>query len=174
MIKKTKIMPLALLLMIIGGISFVGSLLAGHPDIAWRAYLVNFLLFSAIAQGAVLFSAMMNTVGARWSGRLANLAEAFAAFFPISFVLFLGLFFGRNEVFPWLHHDLHGKEGWLNIPFLFTRDVIGFLILYGIGFGYLYYALWFKIGGSDSAKGLNRIVADWWARRTPDRPYRDQ
>ena len=155
----------------VGVIAFIWPLLRGEPQTAWQAYLVNFLLFSAIAQGALVFSAMMNTVRARWSRRLEGLAEAFAAFFPISFVLLLGLFFGREYVFPWLHHDLHGKEVWLNLPFLFSRDAAGLLILYGLGFAYLYYTLWFKLdnGGGDEAGGrLKAGLFSMWQRGGAD------
>ena len=166
--RKTKIFHIAAALMVIGLLAFVWPLVTGHPETAWQAYLVNFLLFSAIAQGALLFSAMMNTVQARWSRRFANIAEAFSAFFPISFILFLGLFFGRAYVFPWLHHDLHGKEVWLNIPFLFSRDIIALFVLYGLGFIYLYYALWFKIRPDTSASALKNRLSRWWQKRRPD------
>ncbi len=62
-----------------------------------------------------------------------GVSESFAAFFPVSFVLFLLLFLGRDHVFPWLGMNLHGKEVWLNLPFLFSRDFIGISILYGLG-----------------------------------------
>ncbi len=166
--RKTKIFHIAAALMIIGLLAFAWPLVTGHPETAWQAYLVNFLLFSAIAQGALLFSAMMNTVQARWSRRFANIAEAFSAFFPISFILFLGLFLGREYVFPWLHHDLHGKEVWLNIPFLFSRDVVALFILYGLGFIYLYYALWFKIRPDTSGSALKNRLSRWWQKRRPD------
>ncbi len=166
--RKTKIFHIAAALMIIGLLAFAWPLVTGHPETAWQAYLVNFLLFSAIAQGAVLFSAMMNTVQARWSRRFANIAEAFSAFFPISFILFLGLFFGREYVFPWLHHDLHGKEVWLNVPFLFSRDMVALFILYGLGFIYLYYALWFKIRPDTSGSALKNRLSRWWQKRRPD------
>jgi hypothetical protein len=129
----------------VGLMTFIYGLSGPHPQRAWQAYLINFLLWSAIAQGAVLFSAVMHMTKARWSGPLASLAESFTAFFPLSLILFLLLFFGRSHVFPWLHEDLHGKEGWLNIPFLFTRDCIGLLILYLLGFGYLFNAMQLKI-----------------------------
>lgn len=116
--------------------AFVAALLGDHPENAWRAYMLNFLLWSAMAQGAVAFSAVTHVTRARWSKSLSSLAESFSAFFPVSFVLFLVLFLGKNDVFPWLHEDLHGKEAWLNLPFLFTRDAAGLLILYGFGFLY--------------------------------------
>ena len=165
---KTKIMRVAAGMMVVGLLAFAWPLVTGHPQTAWQAYLVNFLLFSAIAQGAVLFSAMMNTVQAKWSWRLANVAEAFSAFFPVSFILFLGLFLGGAYVFPWLHHDLHGKEVWLNLPFLFARDIIGLFILYGLGFIYLYYALWFKLGSDAAGSALKIRLVSRWQRIRPD------
>jgi len=165
----SKTLRIAFGLMIIGLLAFVWSLALGEPAVAWRAYLVNFLLFSAIAQGAVLFSAMTNTVQATWSLRLAPLAEAFSSFFPVSFVLFLGLFLGGEHVFPWLEADLHhGKAFWLDLRFLFTRDLIGFLLLYGLGFAYLYYALWFRLGTISSTTGLRATMARIWQGKHPD------
>jgi Ni/Fe-hydrogenase subunit HybB-like protein len=67
-------------------------------------------------------------------------------------VLFLLLFTGKAFVFPWLGGDLHGKEGWLTIPFLFTRDVAGLLILYGLGFAYLRHGLMLKRSQGDDAE----------------------
>ena len=145
-------------LVVIGFGTFFYNIAGGHPERAWQAYLINFLLWSAIAQGGMLFSTIMTTTRARWSGPLSGLSAAFAGFFPVSFVLFLGLFLGSSYVFPWSHgHDLHGKEIWLNVPFLFTRNFFGLLILYGLGFVYLFYALQLKIGsagGSGIVRGL--------------------
>ena len=123
---------------------------------AWQIYLVNFLFWSAVAQGGLLFSMVMHITKARWSRALENLSEAFVAFFPISFILFLILFLGREHLFPWLHQDLHGKEVWLNLPFLFTRDLVGLLILYGAGFAYCHYAVKSKI--QSEGGGLIRSV----------------
>ncbi len=147
-------------LVVVGFGAFVFNIASGHPERAWQAYLINFLLWSAIAQGGLLFSTIMTTTRARWSGPLSGVSAAFAGFFPISFILFLGLFLGARYVFPWSHgHDLHGKEIWLNLPFLFTRDCIGLLMLYGLGFVYLFYALQLKIEPTD-ASGFMRSVFD--------------
>lgn len=148
----------------VGLMTFIYGLSGPHPQRAWQAYLINFLLWSAIAQGAVLFSAVMHMTKARWSGPLASLAESFTAFFPLSLILFLLLFFGRSHVFPWLHEDLHGKEGWLNIPFLFTRDCIGLLILYLLGFGYLFNAMQLKIDPNRPAGRLRQSIYSAWNR----------
>ena len=79
-------------LVIVGLSAFIYGIIGDHPEKAWQAYLINFLLWSAIAQGAVLFSAVMHVTRARWSGPLSALSESFAAFFPFSFVLVLILF----------------------------------------------------------------------------------
>jgi hypothetical protein len=164
----TWITVVALVSVVIGGGIFTVQMTAGLAAKAWQAYLINFLLFAAIAHGAVLFSTLMHAANATWSGPLADLAEAFSAFFPVSFLLFIVLYWGQDHVFPWLHHDLHGKEAWLNLPFLFSRDAAGLLILYGCGFAYLYHALFFKLrqrgaGGKFAAALLRR-----WQKKPPD------
>ncbi|MCF8105384.1 MAG: hypothetical protein K9K64_07875 [Desulfohalobiaceae bacterium] len=145
-------------LVVAGGIAFLAGLLGANPERMWLAYLINFLLWSGIAQGAVLFSAVMHLVKARWSGPLSGLAESFAGFFPLSFILFLLLFFGRTHVFPWLGQDLHGKEVWLNIPFLAARDGLGLFVLYTAGFIYLFYALQTRLDQERPPSGLRRLL----------------
>jgi hypothetical protein len=167
-LKNKPLFLICLSLVIIGFGTFIFGLLGQHPERAWQAYLINFLLWSAIAQGGLLFSAIMHTVKAKWSGPLSNLAESFTAFFPISFILFLILFLGKNHIFPWLHQDLHGKEIWLNIPFLFSRDFIGLLILYGLGFAYIYHALWLKLDRSISHGRIRTLLYKRWDRSIPD------
>ncbi len=129
------------ILVVVGFGTFLLQLGGDHPERAWQAYLLNFLLWSAIAQGALLFSVVMHLANARWSQPVQNLAESFIAFFPISLILFLVLFLGKEYLFPWLHEDLHGKEAWLNIPFLFSRDLVGLVLLYGLGLVYFFYGL---------------------------------
>ncbi len=155
-------------MVVIGLISFVYGLNGQHPEKAWQAYLINFLLWSGIAQGAVLFSTVMHMTKARWSGPLSGLSESFTAFFPLSFILYLILFLGKTHIFPWMHEDLHGKEIWLNIPFLFTRDCIGLLILYILGFGYLYNALQLKIDPNQRQGKFRKSIADAWQRNNRD------
>ncbi|MEJ2041309.1 MAG: hypothetical protein P8X55_20625 [Desulfosarcinaceae bacterium] len=170
---KLRKRPLAIIIFIslmvaVGVGTFAVQVAIGDADKAWQAYLINFLLFSAIAHGALLFSTLMQAVHARWGGVLADLAEAFSAFFPVSFFLFLGLFWGKAHVFPWLLEDLHGKEAWLNLPFLFGRDVFALLLLYGLGFAYLYHTLWFKIRERGATGSLALWLRGRWQRSRPD------
>ena len=152
-------------LVVLGAVAFLSGLFSHHPEKAWQAYLINFLLWSAIAQGALLFSAVMHMTNARWSGPLSGLSESFASFFPLSFVLFLILFIGKNHIFPWIHEDLHGKEVWLNVPFLFARDGIGLLVLYLIGFGYLSHALQLKLGSHEPEGKIRQAIFRVWQQK---------
>ena len=139
------------------GAFLVGSV-GGEPARAWQAFMINFLLWSAVAQGAVLFSAVTRVTRARWSGPLEGLSESFAGFFPLSLALFLLLLAGRTHVFPWLHHDLHGKEAWLNLPFLFARDGLGMLALYACGWAVARCDLQLRTAGGPPTAGLRRLV----------------
>jgi len=172
----TTIQAIFAVCLIVGTVAFFVGLAGDHPEKAWQAYLVNFLLWSGIATGGVLFSAIMHVTKATWSGRMAGIAESFAAFFPVSFVLFLILFLGKSYVFPWLHHDLHGKDVWLNIPFLFTRNFVGLLILYGVGFAYLYNSLQLKYGAGQGPSGKLRqnLYHRWQDRGIPPELIRER
>jgi Ni/Fe-hydrogenase subunit HybB-like protein len=154
-----------LVLILVGLGAFLVGLSGGHPERTWQTYLINFLLWSGIAQGALVFSAVMHITNARWSGPFAGVADAFAAFFPLSFGLYLVLFLGKSHIFPWLHQDLGGKEVWLNIPFLFTRDGIGLLLLYGCGIVYIYYDMQFRVVQKESADRMRRFIFRRWNRR---------
>ena len=155
-------------MIVVGLAAFVVGIGGRHPARAWQTYLINFLLWSAIAQGAVVFSAVTYITKARWSGPLAGLAESFAIFFPVSFILFLLLFLGQSHIFPWVDADLHGKEVWLNVPFLFTRDCFGLLILYGLGLVYLYNALRLKFDSRQSEGWLRAFLQKRWSREAQD------
>ena len=93
--KTWPIRKVFLALVTVGAVTFLVQLFTRHPERAWQAYFINFLLWSAIAQGGLLFSVVMHVTKARWSGPLASIAESFTAFFPISFLLFLGLYLGK-------------------------------------------------------------------------------
>ena len=167
--QKWRVKKILWVLIGVGAIGFGVQLLGGRPERAWQAYLINFLVFSAMAQGGLLFSAIMHLTRARWSGPLSNLAESFTAFFPISFGLFLLLLPAKEKLFPWMHMDLHGKEVWLNLPFLFARDAAGLLLLYALGFAYLYHALWFKLEKEHPrGGGIRLFLHNRWLRSNLD------
>jgi hypothetical protein len=129
-------------LLAIGGVvCFVVGVLGKDPLRAWQAYLVNFLFWTGLSFGAVLFVAVLNITGARWGRPLKRLGEAFGVFLPVVFVFFLLLYFGRFELFPWIRDPVPGREMWLNAPFLFIRNGIGILLLSAIAVAMILYSL---------------------------------
>ena len=56
----------AIALTVIGALGLVAALLV-DPTRAWRAYLVNWLFFMGIAQGAVLLCAVVSITKGLWS-----------------------------------------------------------------------------------------------------------
>ena len=161
-LQKTLRFWVVIAFVLIGFATFIYGVFGPHPERAWQAYLINFLLWSGMAQGAVLFSTVVHLTKARWSGPLAGLSESFSAFFPLSFVFFLVLFLGKTHLFPWLNEDLAEKKIWLNIPFLFWRDFFGLLILYGVGFGYLNQALQLKLDPNQPQMGIRKLIYKRW------------
>jgi hypothetical protein len=96
---------------------------------AWQAYLVNYVFWTGLSFGAILFVAVLNMTNARWGRSLKRLAEGLGAFLAASFLLFWVLYFGREEIFPWISEPIPEKASWLSIGFLFARNGAGLLLL---------------------------------------------
>jgi hypothetical protein len=129
------------LLALAGMAGFIFAILGPEPLRAWQAYLVNFLFWTGLSFGAVLFVAVLNLTGATWGRPLKRLAESFGAYLPAGFALFWILYFGRMEIFPWIREPVPGREGWLNVPFLFARNGAGFLLLSIASLAMVYFSL---------------------------------
>ena len=57
---------------------------------------------------------------------------------------------------------------WLNLPFLFTRDGLGLLILYGLGFAYLYHALALKLQPAKDGAVIRGRIHQWLSTQPSD------
>ena len=128
-------------LALIGAGVFLAGVLGPNPLRAWLAYLVNFLFWTGLSFGAVLFVAVLNMTNSTWGRPLKRLGEAFGAYLPAGFLLFGVLYFGRTEIFPWILNPAPGKEVWLNAPFLFARNGAGLLLLTCLSLGMVYFSL---------------------------------
>lgn len=115
----------------IGIIGFVVALGLGEDDRVWQSYLVSLLFFLGIAQGGVLLSCGFYLVQGRWArnGVHMRVAEAGWPFLVLGVVLFLGVFVGRDHLFPWIAHPPGKKAAWLNVPFMFARDGIALVLM---------------------------------------------
>jgi Ni/Fe-hydrogenase subunit HybB-like protein len=128
-------------LLVVGAVSFVMGISGPQAQRVWQAYLVNFVFWFGMAAGSILFVAVLNMTHARWGRPLKRLAEALGAFLPVSFILFWLLYAGRASLFPWIHDLPHGKERWLNVPFLFARDGIAIFLLAAVAMALIYFSV---------------------------------
>ncbi len=117
------VMGLCIFLIAVGLMSFLGGLFI-DPATTWRAYHVNFIYWAGLSQCGVVLAAALVIVGARWSGPVRHIAEGLSAWVPISFILCLFSYFGREYIFePWIHQAPHGKEGWLTVGRVYALDL---------------------------------------------------
>jgi Ni/Fe-hydrogenase subunit HybB-like protein len=128
--KRSRLLLIVFFCMILlGAAVFLSTITGPNAARAWQAYLVNFVFWTGMAFGAVLFVAIMNMTSAQWSRPIKRFAEAPGAFLPAACVLFTGLYFGRGQIFPWIHKPVAGKQLWLDADFLFVRDGAGLGLL---------------------------------------------
>jgi hypothetical protein len=161
---------IAVVFAVAGIAAFLAAIHAGETVRAWQAYLVNFVFWSGLAFGAVLFSALLNITNARWGRPVKRLGEAFAAYLPFSFVLFLVLYFGREELFHWVRQPVPEKQAWLNLPFMFGRDGAGLLLLTVLSIALVRASLkgdrlWMAGEEGPSAMDKERWAETWRAQR---------
>jgi hypothetical protein len=124
-----------------GVLAFLWGVTGPAAPRAWQAYLTNFVYWTGLSFGAVLFVAVLNMTNAVWGRPLKRLAEALGTFLPASFILFWVLYFGKDEIFPWIRDPLPEKQSWLNPEFLFARDGLGLLLLTGFSLALIYYSV---------------------------------
>ena len=109
-------------LAVLGGAAFLWALSEGEAARAWQSWHFNFMFWTALAQGMVVFAATQKLAKGHWSGVVIRLAEAASAFLPVSLVLFVGLIVGRTHIFSWLR-DLRPDLGsWLTVKTFFLRN----------------------------------------------------
>lgn len=146
---------IAAVLLIVGLAGFVIALAAGATDRVWQVWLVNLLFFLGIAQGGVVCSCAYYLVQGRWAGSVPyRLAEAFRPFLVLGFILFWGVYIGRDHIFPWIVHPIPNRAMWLNAPSLFARD--------GISLAVMAVLSWWFVSAS------RRSEARHWASSTSD------
>ncbi|HSU15569.1 hypothetical protein [Longimicrobium sp.] len=127
----------------------VAAAVLGEHERMWLAVHYNWLFWSSVAVGMVLFAISQQLTNSRWSWPLRRIALAGIGFFPVSFVLFLLKLPGRPV---WFEHwwgegkvqadpILAAKAVWLSPTGMLLRDLIGLLVLYGMMAWFAYHML---------------------------------
>ena len=133
------------ILVIIGTGMFIAGLTTGGEDSVirtWQAFLINTVFWAGIAHAGILFSVIWQLTDAKWGRPFKRLSEACAAFLPISFLMFVIVFFGSKVLYEWthtpfLHHGVAVKAGWLNLPFFVSRNIAWLVIIYAVSWWFV-------------------------------------
>ena len=122
----------------VGAVGFYLAL-GSAPQRAWMSVWMNFLFWSALAMGGVVFGAVLSAAKGHWGKGFRRLAEATAAFLPISFLVFVSLYLGAEYVIPWLGpvETEHLNRTWLTLDGIFLRNGVLLFVLYAFGLMYL-------------------------------------
>jgi hypothetical protein len=109
---------------VVGGAAFLWALTGAQAARAWQSYHFNFMFWTGLAQGLVVFAATQKLAKGHWSGVVIRLAESAAAFLVVGLVLYVGLFVGRLHLFTWLHEPRPDVGGWLSTGLFFPRNAL--------------------------------------------------
>ncbi|NOX43276.1 MAG: hypothetical protein GXP19_06040 [Gammaproteobacteria bacterium] len=102
---------------------------------SWSVLTTNFLIVLFMALAGVTFSAILHLVNGKWRFQVRYIACSLAALFPVAFVLLLILLINGESTFQWLATAHEGDQhlpGWHNYTFLVARQIIGFLLVFGM------------------------------------------
>ncbi len=155
--------------MIVVGLGAFVVRLGQNPQAAWISYVTNWLFFTSIAIGGVLFAVATWIVKAKWNWSVRRVSQAFAAFLPVSFLLMLPMLGVGETYFPWIammetDPIVANKDAWLNMPFLVTRNVVLVALLFGMALYFVYHALRPDMGLTQAAAGGDPARSKWRER----------
>jgi hypothetical protein len=147
---------LLVLLAALGIVAFLYGITRAQPATTWGIYLVNLLFWSSLAITGPAIGGMIQLTEGRWSPAVKQMALTTAGFLPVSFVLFLVLFFGRRVLYPWVDTPVPIKAAWLNVPFMSLRIGLGVVLLYGVALVFARAVIAEHQAGGDSPAALAR------------------
>ena len=148
--------PFLVLLAILGIVAFLYGVAQADPARVWGIYLVNLLFWSSLSITGPALAGMIQVTEGRWSPSVKRIALTTAGFLPVSFVLFVVLFWGRAALYPWVTEPLPIKAAWLNVPFMSLRIGLGVFLLYGVAMLLVKAVLAEDQPGGDSPAAVDR------------------
>jgi hypothetical protein len=153
----------------IGALTFIAGILGDAETTrrTYRVFLHNWLMWAALAQGALVLSSAMRLTNASWQGPIHRVVDSMGAYVPVTLVLFFVVWLGRHELFEWTHAEVPGKEWWYRPGFTFARDTVALLWITAISLFYLYLSVRPMLGparenGSGRFAGLYARWTSGW------------
>jgi hypothetical protein len=128
-------------LSVLGLIAFFWRVAAAPTAETWGLLTANYVFLLGITQFGVAFSAIMRLCGGGWPAAFYRIGDLITlSFIPFALVGFLVIyFFGQEHLFYWLHEPQ--ESPWLNINWLFVRNLFALVLFYALAVIYFINAL---------------------------------
>lgn len=152
---------------LMGTVAVIAGVLSIASQRVWISYLINFCFWSGLAQGGIVFSAAYRLTNGRWGETIRRVSEGFVFFIPLSAVLFLITFFGKEHLWPWITEPIEAKAVWLNEPFFFARVTLYYVLLSVLSLRYVAISvrpdlgLLKERGLAPASAWIDRLTANW-------------
>src|SRR2546428_3914965 len=135
---------------------FLWALTTGQAARAWQSYHVNFMFWTGLAQGLVVFAATQKLAKGHWSGLLIRFAESAAAFLVVALALYVGLVLGRAYIFSWLREPRPDLGVWLTTEVFFLRDGAVYVALAWLSWRFVRHDMAPDVGGLAAGRPARR------------------
>ena len=127
--------------MVIGAVAFLAGLFVlGDPVRAWKAYLIGLTFVTMLSIAGPFFMATQYLTRSGWSPLVRRIPESFApAIVPCAVLALILVFGGSTTIFEWTDPAMatdpivSKKLGYLNVPFMAVRTIIGLGLMTGLG-----------------------------------------
>jgi len=114
-----------------GVIASIVGFFADGPNQFYRSYLWSYMIVVGLSLGPLAWLMLQYVTGGAWGVVIRRPCEAAARTLPLTAVMFLPIFIGINNLYPWAHAAavakdplLQHKAPYLNLPFFLIRTVI--------------------------------------------------
>src|SRR5262245_50693237 len=129
---------------LIAGVIALGLCAAGgffDPRQFFSSYLMAYIFWLGVPLGCFAIVMIHHLVGGTWGFVIQRPLESAIRTFPVMALLFLPLFFGLGQLYPWARPEvlagdetLRSKALYLNVPFFIIRAVLYFVIWISVGY----------------------------------------
>ncbi len=149
----------------------IGVLAAGYglstsTDRTLGVILTCLVYFIGVCQGGVMFTAIQTLTLGRWGRPFKRIAESFAFFLPILYVLYAAFLLGGGlNIYEWTHEEMHGhKATYLQPGFFVARQLVGLGFLFTLSLIFVRNSMRPDMGVT--AEILGSRAPAWWGRIT--------
>jgi hypothetical protein len=118
------------IIFVLGVAGWLWFVFYGDPSRAWRVLLVNFIFFTPLATGLIVWPAVVIASQGVWAKPIERVAFSSLPFAFISIASFIVLWIGHPHWAVWANVSNLPQGFWLNNKFVFIRDISALVIIW--------------------------------------------